>query len=181
MKGEKEMRMFMKTINSINRAMLWVVGMIIFLMGMALFYSVMMRYFFNSPQTWAFDLIGWGTGLAALLAGGYASLTKSHVRVDIFYDKFSPRTKSIVDVLTAFLWFFVSIILIWKGWEQVWNHYELNAISNTGLKVPVWTQWLMVPVGGMLLFLQEFVNFINNLFVIFTGKAYYEEIQEEVD
>lgn len=169
------MKFIIKIINSINKSMVWITGTLIFIMSMAIFYSVVMRYLFNNPQSWTFDLIGLSTGIAALLSGGYASLTRQHVRVDIFFDKFSTRTKSIVDVATAFFWVLISGILIWKGTESVLYYYEMGIRPSTGLGIPNWIQWLMVPIGGLLLFLQEIVHFINNIYIIFSGNALYDE------
>ncbi len=173
------MKLFMKSVNNINKSMMWVVGVTILFMGLALFYAVVMRYFFNTPQSWAFDLLGWLTGISALLSGGYATLQRAHVRVDIFYDKFSDRKKSVIDILTSFLWIIMSIILMWKGWEQVAHYYNLQVIASSGLKVYLWIKWLMVPIGGVLLFLQGIVDLINDISTVLTGKKYYEEEIEQ--
>lgn len=113
------MKTFIKTVNTINRTMMWIVGSIILFMGLALFYAVVMRYFFDQPQIWSFDLVSWFTGMAAFLGGGYALLKGAHVKVDVFYEKFSLKTQSLMDVFTSVFLFLIVIVLVWKGWEQV--------------------------------------------------------------
>lgn len=169
------MKAVMKIICKINRSMFWVVGGIILIMGLALFYSVIMRYFFRVPQPWAFDLVGWFTGMSAVLSGGYAILLRAHVRVDIFFEKFSDKTQSAVDIISAFFLFIMALILMVKGWEQVVYYYNAGIMIRTGLPMPVWIKWAMIPIGGFLLAIQGLVNLINDFHVLFTGKKYYEE------
>jgi TRAP-type C4-dicarboxylate transport system permease small subunit len=157
------MKKFAEIISRINEVMMWIVGALIMIMGILLFYDVMMRYFFNNPTVWSFDLTSWFTGMAAFLGGGYTLLKKGHVRVDIFYEKFSLRTRSAIDAVTSVFLFLIVIVFIWKGTEQVIHNYQINAVANTGLDIHVWIKWLMVPIGGLLLGLQALVNLINDI------------------
>lgn len=169
------MQKFIRTINKINESMVWVVGILLFLLGIFLFYSVIMRYFFNKPPVWAFDLSGWFTGLAAFLAGGYTLLKNAHVRIDIFYDKFSPRMQSFVNILATVCLFLIVIVLFWRGMQQVITNYQTGTIANTGLNIYIWIKWLMVPLGSLLLGLQAIVNLINDIYMIVKGEKLYEE------
>lgn len=172
------MQKVLKAVIKINNSMMWIVGILLTVMAVLLFYAVIMRYFFQKPPVWSYDLTGWFTGLAAFLAGGYALLHDAHVRVDIFYEKFSKRMKSLANILTAFLILLIVIVLVWKGTQQVIMNYQMNTVSTTGLNIYVWIKWSMVPIGGLLLGIQAIVNLINDLYVIATGKSILEEEAE---
>ncbi|HZG72433.1 MAG TPA: TRAP transporter small permease subunit [Chondromyces sp.] len=165
----------LKTIRRMNEGIMWVAGIIIFIMAILLFYAIVMRYFFEKPPSWSFDLTGWFTGLSAFLAGGYALAHGAHVRVDMIYEKFSLRTRSLIDIITSIFLFLIVIVLVWKGMEQVLFNYETNAMASTGLNVPIWLKWLMIPLGGLLLGLQAMINLIKDIYIVVKGKPIEEE------
>jgi len=174
------MKAFIRVVNKINESMMWVVGTLVLIMGILLCYAVVMRYFFNNPPLWSFDFTGWFTGLAAFLGGGYALLHGAHVQVDIFYEKFSLRTKSWVNIISFLVIFMIVAVLTWKGIEQVIFYFQAGAVLNTGLNIYIWIQWLMVPIGGILLGLQALVNLIKDIYIIRNGKPMdeYETIEQ---
>lgn len=69
------------------------------------YYEVIARYVFNSPTNWAHEAMYLMFGMQYLIAGSYAMLTESHVRVDVFYAPLSRRGKAWVDLLTSVFFF----------------------------------------------------------------------------
>ncbi len=80
------------------------------------YYEVIARYVFNSPTNWAHESMYLMFGMQYLIAGAYAMLTESHVRVDIFYANFSPRRKAITDLLTSVFFFIFAGTLMATSW-----------------------------------------------------------------
>ncbi|WP_156289710.1 TRAP transporter small permease subunit [Oceanobacillus salinisoli] len=168
------MRKFIQIINKINEIAMWIVGFMLLIMGILLFYAVIMRYFFNNSPSWSFDLTGLLTGYAAFLGGGYALLQGAHVRVDIFYEKFSLRTQSLSNIISSTLLFLLVIVLVWKGMEEVLTNYQNNTIASTGLNIPVWIKWVMLPLGGVLLGIQAIAHLIQDFYVVIKGKRMFD-------
>lgn len=77
-------------------------------------------------QAWLDDLQWWMYGGAALIAIGYAVTTDSHVRVDIFYENFSPEKKARIEVF-ALAWLFLPFAIL--AWD-ITVPYALQSISN---------------------------------------------------
>lgn len=73
----------------------WVVLPLIF----ATVYEVFSRYVLNAPTIWAYELGYMATGANFLLGAAYALREKSHIRIDVAFMHFSPKTKALVDVL----------------------------------------------------------------------------------
>lgn len=69
------------------------------------YFEVISRYVFNSPTNWAHESMYLMFGMQYLIAGAYAMLTESHVRVDIFYAPMTRRNKAWVDLLTSVFFF----------------------------------------------------------------------------
>lgn len=176
---KKSLIFVMAAITKLNKSMLWIMGTVVLLMSLLLTVDVVLRYFFNSPTSWAFGLATWGTGMIAFLLGGYTLVIEQHVRVDLYFERFSKRVKSIIDMISALFLFLIAIALFWLGLEYVIHYYQIGATMTGGLRMPLWVSWLIVPIGGLLIGLQGLVKFINDLSIIITGEKLYDYDIEE--
>ena len=78
-----------------GRALAWLV----LLMAVLTAAIVVMRYGFNTGSILAQELVTYMHGSLFMLGAAYALKQGAHVRVDIFYSKFSPRTQAWVNSL----------------------------------------------------------------------------------
>lgn len=77
------------------------------------YFEVIARYVFNSPTSWAHEGMYLMFGMQYLIAGAYAMLTESHVRVDVLYANMSARRKAIVNLATSvFFFIFAGTLLV---------------------------------------------------------------------
>ncbi len=77
------------------------------------YYEVIVRYVFNAPTNWAHESMYLMFGMQYLIAGSYAMLTESHVRVDIFYAPLSKPRKAWADLFTSIFFFiFAGTLLV---------------------------------------------------------------------
>ena len=77
------------------------------------YYEVIVRYVFNSPTNWAHEAMYLMFGMQYLIAGSYAMLTESHVRVDIFYAPLRKPQKAWADLVTSIFFFiFAGTLLV---------------------------------------------------------------------
>ncbi|MCV2871969.1 TRAP transporter small permease subunit [Defluviimonas sp. WL0050] len=77
------------------------------------YYEVISRYVFNSPTNWAHESMYLMFGMQYLIAGAYAMLTESHVRVDIFYAPLTRPKKAWADLVTSvFFFIFAGTLLV---------------------------------------------------------------------
>ena len=77
------------------------------------YFEVISRYVFNSPTNWAHESMYLMFGMQYLIAGAYAMLCESHVRVDIFYAPMPRKKKAWVDLLTSIFFFiFAGTLLV---------------------------------------------------------------------
>lgn len=152
------MKKIIKLLNAIQESMMWLAGLMIVVMSFTTFANVVLRYFFSSPISWAFDLSGWLTGLSVFLVGGYVLKHKEHIAVDILSKNYGRKQKVFVNGLMYVLIILTATVLVYIGAKQVIKQYSHGSVANTGLNIAIWIKWLMVPVGGVLLMLQAFVS-----------------------
>src|SRR3954462_1428519 len=79
-------------------------------------WEVFSRYVLDAPHAWAFDVMIMFYGTLFMMAGAYTLSVNGHVRGDVLYGFFQPRTQAIID-LTLYVLFFIPgvIALVWAG------------------------------------------------------------------
>ena len=119
-------------------------------------YEVFVRYVLNDPTSWAFDFSYIMYGALFYMAGAYTLSRGGHVRADMFYRLWRPRTQAAVELVLYVLFFFPGIIsLMYSGWiygNESMKIFEKSINSPVG--IPVWQIKMLIPVGGALIFLQ---------------------------
>ena len=91
---------------SVGKAFSWC---IVILMG-GTCYEVTMAYVFNKPTLWNFDFSMQMYGAILMMSGAYCLATESHVRGDVIYRLFKPRTQGYIDLVLYFIFFFPGVI-----------------------------------------------------------------------
>ncbi|MXQ06584.1 TRAP transporter small permease subunit [Alphaproteobacteria bacterium GH1-50] len=80
------------------------------------YFEVISRYVFGIPTNWAHESMYLMFGMQYLIAGSYAMLTESHVRVDIFYAPLSRPKKAWADLVTSIFFFIFAGTLLWTSY-----------------------------------------------------------------
>jgi len=133
-------------------------------------FGTLMRYAFNQPIIWITETVGFLFGTLFMLGGAYCLLHSAHVNVDILYQRWSPRTRAIIDMITYLLFFFVVGVLVWYGIRVAWRSISVLEVDVTPWAPPLYPIKTLIPIAGLLLFLQGIVKFIRNLKTAVTGR-----------
>jgi len=159
---------FVRSVNKLNKWIANIASFLIFPMAGILFIEVICRYFFNNPTIWAYSLATIIYAIYLCLGGSYAALTGSHVRMDLFYSKWSKTTKAKVDICTYFIalaFFIPFLIASWSmGIQSVVTLERVNAVW----RVFTFPWKIAVALGTTLLFLQITAKLCNDIHIIKT-------------
>jgi TRAP-type mannitol/chloroaromatic compound transport system permease small subunit len=119
-------------------------------------YEVFVRYALNDPTSWAFDLSYLMYGAVFYMAGAYTLSRAGHVRADMFYRRWRPRTQAVVEGVLYVLFFFPGILaLIVAGGAYGLESLRLREVSvNSPAGMPIWPLKMMIPFGAALIALQ---------------------------
>lgn len=135
-------------------------------------FDVTMRYILNKPNQSVFDLAYILYGLLFMMAGAYTLSRNGHVRADMMYRSFQPRTQAWFDLVLYIVFFIPGIsALVYAGIEftQIsWAMKEVSSVTSSG--VPVYPYKLVIPVAGGLLLLQGVAEIIRCVQCIRTGQ-----------
>jgi TRAP-type mannitol/chloroaromatic compound transport system permease small subunit len=144
----------------------------ILLLTLAVSFEVFSRYVLGAPTSWAFDASYILYGTLFIMAGAYALCRNAHVRGDFLYRAWSEPAQARMDLVLYFLFFFPGIIaFMYAGYgfaAQSWVTHEHSAYSPDGL--PVYHYKTLIPITGVLLFLQGVVEVVRCLICLRTGR-----------
>jgi TRAP-type mannitol/chloroaromatic compound transport system permease small subunit len=146
-------------------------------------WEVFSRYVLNKPHAWVLDAQIMMYGLLFMSAGAYTLAKNGHVRGDVLYGFFRPRTQAGVD-LTLYIVFFLPgiVALTWAGWTFANDSLAIREQTFNADPLPVYPFKFVVPIAGAMLLLQGVVEIIRCLICLKTGEwPTREDDVEEVD
>ena len=126
-------------------------------------FEVMMRYLFNDPTSWAFDLSYMMYGAVFYMAGAYTLSRGGHVRADMFYRKWPERTQATVELVLYLTFFFPGILaLVVAGSDYGIESLRIREVSvNSPAGMPIWPLKMMICVGALLIAIQGFAEVLR--------------------
>ena len=135
-------------------------------------YEVFMRYVLNNPTSWAFDMSYIMYGALFYMAGAYTLSRGGHVRGDVFYRLWRPRTQATVELVLYIIFFFPGVLaLVVAGWAYGIEAEHIREVSvNSPVGVPVWHLKLLIPFGAALLAIQGVAEVLRCVMCLRDGK-----------
>ena len=129
--------------------------------------NVLLRYAFSIGFIWAQEL-EWHIFIPLCLFGmSYALLHGEHVRVDVLFQSFKPRTKHAVDIVAAFLSMAFCVIVIWLSIPYVYQSWSIGeGTANPGGIEYRYIVKSLIPIGFAVLFLQSLSQAIKSYFAM---------------
>ena len=146
-------------------------------------WEVFSRYVLNNPHDWALDAQIMMYGTLFMLAGAYTLAKNGHVRGDVLYGFFEPRTQARVDLILYGLFFLPGIVaLTWAGWTFAQESLAIRESTFSATPLPLYPFKFMIPVAGLMLLLQGLVEIVRCIQCIRDGQwPSREQDVEEVD
>ena len=134
----------------------YITAFILSLLVLLIVYDATARYLFSAGSTALQELEWHFFDVVILLSIAYTFEQNSHVRVDIFYDKFSLKTQKLIDMLAIVLFVLpLAGLIIYVGFDFVSMSFLQNeASSDPGGLSHRWIVKSLMPLAFVLLFLQ---------------------------
>ena len=146
-------------------------------------WEVFSRYVLNKPHAWVLDAQIMLYGLLFMSAGAYTLAKNGHVRGDVLYGFFKPRTQAGV-ALTLYVVFFLPgiVALTWAGWTFANDSLAIREQTFNADPLPIYPFKFVVPIAGAMLLLQGLVEIVRFVICLQTGAwPAREDDVEEVD
>ena len=140
-------------IDSVGRITAWSSFALALVMGG----NVLLRYVFHTGTVWSQEL-EWSLMAPICLFGmSYALRHGEHVRVDVMFARFSPRTKDFVEFLSSLILMAISLIIIWLSISYVMQSWSIGEGSANPGGIPArYILKSFIPIGFALMLVQAF-------------------------
>lgn len=163
----------------VGKTFAWCVVLLVVLIT----WEVFSRYVLNKPHAWVLDAQIMLYGAMFMTAGAYTLSKNGHVRGDVLYGFFQPRTQAIVD-LTLYIIFFLPgvIAMTWAGWIYAGESLAIREQTFSADPLPLYPFKYIIPLAGFMLLVQGVAEIIRCVQCIQRGAwPSREQDVEEVD
>ncbi|WP_397534197.1 TRAP transporter small permease subunit [Roseateles sp.] len=134
-------------------------------------WEVFSRYVLNKPHAWVLDAQIMLYGTLFMCAGAYTLSKNGHVRGDVLYGFFRPRTQAAVD-LTLYIVFFLPgiVALTWAGWNYAQESLAIREQTFSADALPLYPFKFVIPIAGGALLLQGLVEIVRCVICLRDGE-----------
>jgi TRAP-type mannitol/chloroaromatic compound transport system permease small subunit len=171
---------------AVDRASTWIgqfFAWTIVILTLGISWEVFSRYVLNAPHDWNLNVQIMLYGTLFMMAGAYTLAKNNHVRGDVLYGFFRPRTQASIDIVLYVLFFLPGIVaLTWAGWTYAMEALAIREKTFSATPLPLYPFKFVIPLAGGLLLLQGIVEIVRCAQCIRSGDwPSREEDVEEVD
>jgi TRAP-type mannitol/chloroaromatic compound transport system permease small subunit len=158
----KAVKLYVRYVNAFNHYVgLFAMYMIFAMIGVLLYSSITKTL--SIPPLWTLETSQFMMVAYFLLGGAYSMQIGAHVRMDLLYSHWSPRTRAIVDSITVLFLIFYLVLLLYGGVSS--TQYALK-YGETGFSA--WAPYMapikiVMVIGIVLMLLQAFATFFENV------------------
>lgn len=146
-------------------------------------WEVFSRYALDHPHAWVLDAQIMLYGVLFMMAGAYTLAHGGHVRGDVLYGFFEPRTQATIDLVLYIVFFVPGIFaLTYAGWNYAGDSFAIRENTFSPEPLPLYPFKYVIPVAGFFLLLQGLVEIIRCIICLRDGvwPSRVEDV-EEVD
>lgn len=142
-------------------------------MAGGLTWEVIARYGFDAPTIWAYETTYMLYGAHFMLGVTYALYRGAHIRTDIFYSRWSLRTRGLIDALLYLLFFFPGMFFFFiSGGNEALHAWTIGERSDASpWRPPIYPFKAVIPVTALLVLIQGVSEFLKAAYAARTGRA----------
>jgi len=126
--------------------------------------NAIMRYGFSLSSNAWLEIQWYMFGAMFMLGAGYTLQLNEHVRVDVFYGRWSTRTQIWIDLFGGIFFLLPATIIIgYLSWPMFINSYRIGEVSLNAGGLLRWPIKVFIPLGMALLTLQGISEIIKRV------------------
>lgn len=135
---------------------------LIFVMIAVFFYSSISKTFFE-PSLWTFETAQFLMMAYFVLGGGYSLKENAHVRMDLFYERLSPRKRRLMDASVMICLVFYLLVLLIGGVKSTMYALEYNERSYSSWQPYMAPIKILLNIGILLTLLQAVAMWFKDI------------------
>ena len=132
-----------------------------FVMTVMIFLQVVYRYVLGESLSFSEELARYMFIWSVAMGSALALRTRSHIGVELLVERLPKSLGSYAKVLACVISLIFYGMLIWYGFEMV---FETMEQESPALEIPMGYVYLSVPLSAIVLFICEIKNVLDDLF-----------------
>jgi TRAP-type mannitol/chloroaromatic compound transport system permease small subunit len=159
----KPIRLYVKYVDCATAAVGKVAMYALFaaLAGILLF-AALSRGVFGVSYIWGVEMAQFLMTAYFILGGGYAMMLEGHVRMDLFYSRWTPRKRAVTDLLTSIFLVFYLVVLLLGSISGTQYALEYGQKSYSAWAPQLWPIKIVMVIGIVLMLLQTTSMFFKD-------------------
>jgi len=162
---------YVRYVDAVNRVLGSVVMYLALVMMALLLFASVTRYIFNVPFIWIIEMSQFLMAAYYILGGGYSMQLDAHVRMDVLYERWRPKTRAFMDSITASFLVFYLVVMVYGGTSSSAYSLKYNQTNYSAWAPPMAPIKIIMTVGIVLMLLQAIAIFFRDLAKV-TGREF---------
>lgn len=155
-------RRYVRFIDRTNSVVgLFAMYLIVAMIGILLYSSIMKAV--AIPPLWTLEMAQFVMAAYYTLGGGWSMQHDSHVRMDLIYSRWTPRTRAIIDCVTILFLIFYLSILLYGGFSSTAYALRYGETSYSSWSPYMAPIKIIMCIGIALMLLQALAHFFRDL------------------
>lgn len=147
---------FGQGLDKLEKACIFIIGLLIFFLMLYNFYGTILRYFFRTPVVGMVDLSEYIFVLLVFGGLGHALRQGVHLRMAYVVSQLSHKVNNLLGIISSLIILVFAFLYTWRGWILAWS--KLYQYSDTEFKIPLFPVYLVLPLGNFLLGLEAILK-----------------------
>ncbi|MEZ5925759.1 MAG: TRAP transporter small permease subunit [Hyphomicrobiaceae bacterium] len=156
-------RRFVHTVDWFNRTIGRAAMLLILMLLGILLYAAFSKAAFDISPIWTVEMAQFTLTAYYMLGGAYSMQNGAHVRMDLFYSHWKPRTQAAVDSVTILCLIVYLSILLWGGIDSAVYVYKTGQTRPSAWSPELWPIRLIMAIGILMMLLQAIATFFKNV------------------
>ncbi|MEI2384325.1 TRAP transporter small permease subunit [Breoghania sp. JC706] len=160
----KAIRTYVRWVDAVNRVVgLFAMYLVFAMMGILLYSSFMNSFFI--PPLWGLEMAQFLMVAYYMLGGAWSLQADDHVRMDLVYGRWSPRSRAIIDAITVIFLLVYLVVLLYGGISSTIYAFEYGERSYSSWRPYMAPIKVIMCIGITLMLLQALAIFFKDLAV----------------
>ncbi|HKL09823.1 MAG TPA: TRAP transporter small permease [Clostridia bacterium] len=147
-----------KLFDKIEKSIMIILSIMLFVMVGAIFTQVIMRYVFNNANAWSEELAKYTFVWLTMLGSAVAVRKCAHMKVDYFINMMPKKLVKVLNVITNALLILFFLVVIKYGFDLVGITFKQK---SAGMGMPMAYPYLALPIGGILMLMFTIESYFN--------------------
>jgi TRAP-type mannitol/chloroaromatic compound transport system permease small subunit len=156
------MRRYVRIVDGVNYRIGRIIMYGLFVMMGILLWSSISKTFFL-PSLWTLEMAQFALVAYYIMGGPYSMQLGSDVRMDLFYGRWSPRTRAWVDSFTVLFLIYFLGVLLYGGIDSLLYALQYGERSPTAWRPVLWPIKSIMCLGLVLMLLQAISELFKDI------------------